>query len=219
MPVNENEAKKLYRSRKDRYLAGIAAGLADYFSVDANLFRILFIIFTFFGGIGILIYVTGWVIIPENFAQEELPRKQAPRDSTFLIAIILIIAGLILFTKEFGIFHYFHYWRIPWASIWAIFLILIGILLVVTNNRRVKNEDSKDTVPKSIPDLNKIYRSKDNRIIAGVCGGLGEYFKVDPVIVRLVWIFASFASVGLGILVYVVLVFIFPEANFQKADE
>ncbi|NOQ97656.1 MAG: PspC domain-containing protein [Calditrichae bacterium] len=70
-----------------------------------------------------------------------------------------------------------------------------------------------------MPDLNKIYRSKDNRIIAGVCGGLGEYFKVDPVIVRLVWIFASFASVGLGILVYVVLVFIFPEATFQKADE
>ncbi|MCK4894198.1 MAG: PspC domain-containing protein [Calditrichia bacterium] len=70
-----------------------------------------------------------------------------------------------------------------------------------------------------MPDLNKIYRSKDNRIIAGVCGGLGEYFKVDPVIVRLVWIFASFASVGLGILVYVVLVFIFPEANFHKADE
>ena len=219
MAVNENEAKKLYRSRRDRYLAGIAGGLADYFSVDANLFRILFVIFTFFGGIGILIYGTAWVLIPENHEQAELPRKQAPRDSTFLIAIVLIIAGLVLFTKEFGIFHYFHYWHIPWASIWAIFLILIGILLVVTNNRKYKNEGGKNTATNNIPDLNKIYRSKDNRIIAGVCGGLGEYFKVDPVIIRLLWIFASFASVGLGILVYVVLVFIFPEANFQEVDE
>jgi phage shock protein PspC (stress-responsive transcriptional regulator) len=216
MAERQKYVKKLLRSREDRYLAGIAGGLAEYFSIDSNLFRILFIIFSFFGGIGILIYIAAWMLVPENDDQEDLPRKQAPRDSTFLIAIILIVAGLILFTKEFGIFHYFHYWHIPWASIWAISLILIGILLVITSNRKPKSEGNKATMANSIPDLKKIYRSRDNRIIAGVCGGLGEYFNIDPVIIRLIWIFASFASVGLGILVYAVLVFIFPDETIRE---
>jgi phage shock protein PspC (stress-responsive transcriptional regulator) len=219
MAVVGKNVKKLYRSRTDRYLAGISGGLAEYFNVDANLFRILFVIFTFMGGIGILIYITAWVLIPENLEPDELRKKQTPRDSTFLIAIILIVAGLILLTREFGLFHYFHYWRIPWASIWAIFLILIGILLVVTNNRSLKKENVDDLTPKIFPDLNKIYRSKNNRIVAGVCGGIGEYFKVDPVIIRLLWIFAAFASVGLGILVYVILIFILPEADIQNANK
>ncbi|UCF65985.1 MAG: PspC domain-containing protein [bacterium] len=67
-----------------------------------------------------------------------------------------------------------------------------------------------------LPDLNKIYRSKDNRILFGVCGGIGEYFNIDPVIVRLLWILATFASVGLGILVYVILIFVFPESDTAK---
>jgi phage shock protein PspC (stress-responsive transcriptional regulator) len=219
MTIEQKDVKKLYRSRRDRYLAGVAGGLAEYFAMDSNLFRILLIIFTFFGGIGVLIYIAAWMLIPENIEQEELPRKQAPRDSTFLIAIILIIAGLILFTKEFGIFHYFHYWHIPWASIWAISLILIGLLLVITSNRATKSEEDQDNITKNIPDLKKIYRSRDNRIIAGVCGGLGDYFNIDPVIIRLIWIFASFASVGLGILVYAVLVFVFPDGAIREGNE
>ena len=53
-------------------------------------------------------------------------------------------------------------------------------------------------------------------MIAGVCGGLGEYFKIDPSIVRLLWVFASFASAGLGVLVYVILIFVFPEATEER---
>jgi len=212
MAADNEKVKRLYRSRQDRYLAGVSGGLAEYFNVDANLFRIIFILLTFFGGIGILLYLTALILVPENMQQELAPRKQTPRDSTFLIAIILIVVGLLLLTREFGLFHYFHFWRIPWASIWAIFLILIGILLIFSSNRHIQQEPDAEQVPKILPDLNKIYRSKDNRILSGVCGGIGEYFNIDPVIVRLLWILATFASVGLGILVYVILIFIFPES-------
>lgn len=51
----------------------------------------------------------------------------------------------------------------------------------------------------------KIVRPKDNRVIAGVCIGIAEYFKVDPTIVRVVWVVASLLTgVFLGILVYIV---------------
>ena len=48
-------------------------------------------------------------------------------------------------------------------------------------------------------------------MIAGVCAGIANYFKIDPAIVRLLWVLASLASIGLGILVYVVLIFVLPE--------
>ena len=56
----------------------------------------------------------------------------------------------------------------------------------------------------------KLYRSKDDRKIAGVCGGLGEYFDIDPTIIRLIWLAMLFA-VGSGVLAYIIAWIIVPE--------
>ena len=58
----------------------------------------------------------------------------------------------------------------------------------------------------------RLYRSKRNRIIAGVCGGLGEYFKIDPVLIRLIWVIIT-VIYGAGILAYLILWIIIPEKN------
>ncbi|MCJ7801463.1 MAG: PspC domain-containing protein [Candidatus Marinimicrobia bacterium] len=50
--------------------------------------------------------------------------------------------------------------------------------------------------------MKRIYRSQEDRIIAGVCGGFAEYFGIDPTIVRLVWIFFTIFG-GMGILAYI----------------
>jgi len=57
---------------------------------------------------------------------------------------------------------------------------------------------------------NKIYRSVDNRKIAGICGGLGEYFNIDPVIVRLAWIAFTLMG-GAGILAYIIAWIVIPD--------
>ena len=63
-------------------------------------------------------------------------------------------------------------------------------------------------------DINrKLYRSNTNKIICGVCGGLGEYLGVDPTIVRLVWVLI--ACSGTGLLAYIIAAVIMP----QKVDE
>jgi phage shock protein C len=49
----------------------------------------------------------------------------------------------------------------------------------------------------------KLYRSKDNRMLAGICGGLGEYFNIDPTIVRLLFIFGALFA-GIGVIPYLV---------------
>lgn len=58
-------------------------------------------------------------------------------------------------------------------------------------------------------DLNKkLYRSNEEKMICGVCGGLGEYFNIDPTIIRLCW--ALFACTGAGLIVYFVAALIIP---------
>lgn len=57
--------------------------------------------------------------------------------------------------------------------------------------------------------MNKLYRSRKNSMISGVCGGLGQYLGVDPTIVRLVFVFLAFYHF-LGVWVYLVLAIILP---------
>ena len=56
----------------------------------------------------------------------------------------------------------------------------------------------------------RLYRSRESRMIAGVCGGLGEYFDMDPTIVRLIVVAAALAAGG-GILAYILAWIIVPE--------
>jgi phage shock protein C len=63
---NDDGAKRLCRSRKGQLVAGVCAGLADYLKVDANLIRLAFAVLTIFGGLGVLLYVVAWVILPEE---------------------------------------------------------------------------------------------------------------------------------------------------------
>lgn len=56
----------------------------------------------------------------------------------------------------------------------------------------------------------KLYRSKNNRVIAGVCGGLAEYFDIDPIIVRLITLILVL-SAGAGLLAYIIAWIVVPE--------
>lgn len=56
----------------------------------------------------------------------------------------------------------------------------------------------------------RLYRSRINRRIWGVCGGLGEYFNIDPTIIRLAWLILVLAF-GTGVLLYIVAAIIMPD--------
>lgn len=56
----------------------------------------------------------------------------------------------------------------------------------------------------------KLYRSRNNRVLCGVCGGLGEYSNIDPVVVRVLFVLATIFG-GWGLLLYVIMCFIVPE--------
>ena len=61
--------------------------------------------------------------------------------------------------------------------------------------------------------MKKLYRSS-NRIVAGVCGGIAEYFDVDPTVIRVVYLIMSLFSAGFpGLLLYIILMVLIPNYN------
>jgi phage shock protein C len=64
--TNGSGGKRLLRRRDGRMVAGVCVGLAGYFGVDVNLVRLGFGIFTVFWGLGALIYLLAWAMLPEE---------------------------------------------------------------------------------------------------------------------------------------------------------
>ena len=62
----------LYRPIGDRMLAGVASGIADYLNVDVTLVRIALVVLTFVGGVGVPLYLAGWLLIPEEGAESSI---------------------------------------------------------------------------------------------------------------------------------------------------
>ncbi len=64
----------------------------------------------------------------------------------------------------------------------------------------------------------KLYRSIEEKKIAGVCGGIAEYFHIDPTIIRLIWA-AVCLFAGTGVLAYIVCALIIPEKPAEQIEE
>jgi phage shock protein C len=60
--------KKLHRSKKERMIAGVCGGLAEYFNADPTLIRLLWVVLTLFSGVapGVIAYIIAWIIVPEK---------------------------------------------------------------------------------------------------------------------------------------------------------
>ncbi|CEK10311.1 PspC domain-containing protein [Legionella hackeliae] len=62
--------QRLYRSRRDKMIAGVCGGLAAYFSMDPTVMRLIFIILLLLGGSAILVYLIMWLVVPLEPAKE-----------------------------------------------------------------------------------------------------------------------------------------------------
>lgn len=65
--------------------------------------------------------------------------------------------------------------------------------------------------------MKKLYRSGQNKMIAGVCGGIAEYLEIDPTVIRLLWIVFTILSLGFGgVLAYILAWIIMPKNPKHK---
>jgi len=100
-PGSEPPPRRFLRSREDRMLLGVAAGLSTYFGVDATLVRLAFVALTFFGGAGALLYVAAILLVPEAPAGGGTPAPPGSDRTRLLtglgIVALVLIGGPLLF--------------------------------------------------------------------------------------------------------------------------
>lgn len=61
-----NGKERLYRSREKKVIGGVAGGLGEYLNIDPVILRVLFVIFAIINGLGILLYILLWIVVPEE---------------------------------------------------------------------------------------------------------------------------------------------------------
>ena len=140
--------KRLYRSRKKKVIAGICGGLGDHLDIDPVILRIIFVLITIFHGIGILIYIIMWIVIPEESYSppstaeaatepespanseekaRELPNEKNGGNSSsggrIVFGVILILVGLVFLSERYLPFFDFEF-------VFAIGLIALGLSLL-----------------------------------------------------------------------------------------
>lgn len=127
--VTRDEIKdlgRLRRSRTDRKISGVAGGIARHLDVDPLLVRVAFVILTFFGGGGILLYGVAWVLVPEDETEDTVIRTdESVRTVALIVAGVLAVASVV--GDSFGGLDF------PWP------LMLVGLaLLVVFGGKQAK---------------------------------------------------------------------------------
>ncbi|HHT48895.1 MAG TPA: PspC domain-containing protein [Firmicutes bacterium] len=126
---------RLYRSRQERMIAGVAGGLAEYFEVDVALIRLLWLI-TFFMGGGFIAYLLAWFVIPERPTElsaedqstidlDERAENQEELDKRWRFGgLVLIVAGLIFLLREILP------WRLLGRNLLPVALIVVGLFIL-----------------------------------------------------------------------------------------
>lgn len=198
--------RRLLRSRRDRILAGVCGGIAHYFGADPVLIRVVWVIGTFITGVipGIVLYFAAIVIVPEDKAEEKTgPRRTLPIESNLLWGGLLVAVGLYFFLKVVLPWDILDFWGRTWHTIRGVILALAligaGVVLIFGFSRKSRTTGRRLT------------RSRRDRLIGGVCGGLAEYFQVDPMWVRVGCVVLALISFGVGAVLYVVAWFALPE--------
>ncbi len=227
-PAARTASRRLFRSVSDRKLAGVCGGAAEYFGVDTVLVRVLWVVSCFFGLFGVLAYIIAWAVVPDNPLGAAAPPRPATNSGRYVLGTILIILGVVWLAERHGMdflvpWHWDDYFIPHWMSwglVVAVVFILLGVTLVVRGAGR--NNSSATTISPPAAGFTStgensmkqkpLMRSFTDRMIGGVCGGMAEYFNIDPSLVRVGWVLLTFFSgFFLGIIAYIVLMVVVPE--------
>ena len=209
--------QRLYKSSKDKVFDGVCGGIGEYLNIDPVMVRLLWVLLVIFGGSGVVAYLVAMFIIPKR--PEEVPVTTGPRVETSVMVIsnrlwgiMLVIVGLLLLMGFVAPVRGFFMGITAFMghAFWPLLVIGLGLYLFFGNQGKV---DIKSTLREVFPQDQKMHRSRTDRKLSGVCGGIAAYLNVDSNIIRIFWALVTLGSFGFGILAYVILSVYLTEAD------
>jgi phage shock protein C len=151
-PMGGGGMKRLCKSRKNKVIAGVCGGIAEYFEVDPVLIRLIAVLFFFAGGAALIAYIVGMIIIPNQPSGgiDESEKSQAPitaspgqtegmsQAGSLIIGVIMIVFGIHFLMRNIPFLHqfYWRFWDMGWHFFWPSILILVGLLIILRGVRK-----------------------------------------------------------------------------------
>lgn len=198
----------------------MCGGFAAFTGINPLVIRLIWLISIFWNGFGLWMYLFALFIIPAQ--TEEITAGYINPAGKRVFGIILIVVGLVTFFKE-QIWTLFDY--MPGPAQWLPFaLIAAGLAMIfasILRPRKIADPELRTNSEHSEEDafereqrveiISGINRSRSERVIFGICGGIGIRLGIDPVIVRVIWFVATIVTHGLALVVYLLFYFLMPE--------
>ncbi len=222
---------KLYRHPHDHMVGGVCGGVADALGWDPAIVRLLWVVLTFAtSGAGFFVYLLLWLMLPVGTQASGFERSATVQfnDGTGKrVALVLIGLGLYWLLSNMGILPElgeFVEHVLP-VLFWPAVLIGVGFLLLRSGahgarGRRHGHTDygagarhGFDSLRAGVDDLRRnipLRRSSSDRMLLGLCGGIGRSLGIDANLVRVVWVLLSLGSMGLGLMLYLFLALVVP---------
>ncbi len=135
LPIDRTAGtRRLRRRTTDRVIGGVAGGLGEYLNVDPVLFRALFAGLVIFGGAGLVLYVLGWLLIPEGGQEASIAEGAVKRmlgRPGWLVALLVILAGIMILRP----WTYDSYFYVPPEIFLGFAIAFAGVLLMLLRDR------------------------------------------------------------------------------------
>jgi phage shock protein C len=195
-------------------IAGVCGGVAEYLNMDPTMVRIAWILLSILPLIpGILLYIIAWFVIPKRPLNETGARATGPAApvSAFL-GVLFIAIGALVFLGNLDILDWEEWWEFSWEFVLPLLLIAVGVFFIARPSP--KPEAPSAEVPTAEPvtgQMRRLFRSRRDKKVGGVCGGLGSYFGIDPSMIRIAFVFFTIWPFGLGAVVYLIMMLLVPE--------
>jgi phage shock protein PspC (stress-responsive transcriptional regulator) len=148
MTMGTQQVRRLIRRTDGKVIAGVAAGLGDYFAVDPLWFRLGFIFAVFAGGAGVIAYGVMWLLMPKDASAPptDIQRRaeafaESLRGTPSWIGVALVIVGGLLFLSHIA------HW--DGAIFWGIALIIAGVAVF---NRHEAKEKTSEPISPAVPE-------------------------------------------------------------------
>ena len=235
-PARAGKQRMLYRHPTNKMIGGVCGGLADFTGIDATFIRLAWVVMTIItSGGGVLAYLALWMLLPVGTvaAGQVSPAVISLNEKNVIrAAYVLIGLGVLWLLSNIGILGglWGAFWTVATIFFWPALLIGAGYLLLRGANRDLKQDfanirgrvkmnvngkvPSSDEVKDGVRDVRQripLKRSRTDKVLLGVCGGIGQRLGIDANLVRLIWAAFSIGSIGMGVLVYVAVGLLLPE--------
>jgi len=233
-----NQQRRLYRSQTNKVIAGVCGGLGEYFNIDVTVIRLVWILLTLLGGTGVIAYILAYFIIPakQNVPNETTPLQNHDFTAVRIFGILFVGAGVVILLDNLEILSFYRWWHISWEFVFPGLLILTGIYFLskrenISTSQQAQepsitaeasSQDQTQTAASSLseqPKMKMFRRSITDKKLFGICGGAGEYFNVDPTLIRIAYVIFTVLSGGAGILIYLLMYLVIPEGQTQPRKQ